>query len=203
MFSSYDIKEDKHTLIFIAGFHLGIPLAICKTKKSIGWEEIREELKESFRVRSSLFKVVSVNYETETSFPLGKPLTIQYLNFFKVVNLPEYFQKPRFSSSNHQYELDNLIWVCPSGVVLVMARISFGIAAILLALISISAVVAQLVSTIDVNSQLGVKERIFLILIGFIIGILSTVGIYILPDRKWYRRLRANKKKRQVKREQK
>ena len=64
-----------------------------------------------------------------------------------------------------------------------------GLAAVLLALISITAVAAQLVSTIDVNSQLGVGERILFIFIGFTIGILSTLGIYMLPI-KWYARLK-------------
>ena len=61
-----------------------------------------------------------------------------------------------------------------------------GIAAILLAVISITAVVAQLVSTIDVNSQLSGLERGYLILIGLVVGVLCTLGIYMLPFAKWY-----------------
>jgi amino acid transporter len=56
-----------------------------------------------------------------------------------------------------------------------------GIAAVLLSLISITAVVAQLISTLDINMQLRIKERTFLILLGFIIGIFATIVIYVLP----------------------
>lgn len=73
-----------------------------------------------------------------------------------------------------------------------------GVAAILLAVISITAVVAQLVSTIDVGFQLNGLERSYLIVIGFVVGILCTLGIYMLPFTKWYLQYK-NKAKRPAK----
>jgi len=149
----YDPNAGKHALIFIAGFHLGIPLALCQTRKSavcrklckivpksicerflhknrdtarksIGWAEISEELSDSFPSRSTCFEVVSVDYEPETRFPLGKPLIIRHLKFFDVFNLPKFLQDAGFTFSADKYKLDNLIWICPSGIVLVAAKIS-------------------------------------------------------------------------------
>lgn len=122
-----DTKAGKHTLVFIAGFHLGIPLAICQTPKSIGWAEISKELSESFSNHSTRFDVVSANYEPETKFPLGKPIIIRHLNFFDMFNLPEFLQQEGFSFSTDRYKLDNMIWICPSGAILVMGKISFDI----------------------------------------------------------------------------
>ncbi|MBC8457361.1 MAG: hypothetical protein H8D67_05125 [Deltaproteobacteria bacterium] len=120
----YEPNAGKHTLIFIAGFHLGIPLALCQTRKSTGWTEISEELSESFSSRSTRFEVISINYEPETKFPLGKPLIIQHLKFFDVFNLPKFLQDAGLSFSSDKYRLDNLIWICPSGIVLVIGKIS-------------------------------------------------------------------------------
>jgi NADH:ubiquinone oxidoreductase subunit 4 (subunit M) len=68
-----------------------------------------------------------------------------------------------------------------------------GISAVLLALISIMAVIAQLVSTIDINYQLDEKNRFVLILCGFVIGVLCTLAIYMLPITKRYTKLKFRK----------
>lgn len=64
-----------------------------------------------------------------------------------------------------------------------------GIAAVILALISLTAVIAQLISTIDFGNTIQAEQRAYLILLGFIIGVLSTLGIYFfhLP-KKLYRK---------------
>lgn len=115
----------KHSLIFMAGFHLGIPLAICQTRKSTGWAQISEELSERFSSTSSLFEVVSINYEPTTNFPLGKPLAIRFLNFLDVLDLQQLLQNAGVSLPANECKLDNLIWVCPSGVVLIMGKMSY------------------------------------------------------------------------------
>jgi len=56
-----------------------------------------------------------------------------------------------------------------------------GFAAVVLALISIASVVAQLISTLDVLNQIRGQERLLLILIGFLLGIVCTIAIIFFP----------------------
>lgn len=71
-----------------------------------------------------------------------------------------------------------------------------GLAAILLALISLTAVTAQLITTIDFANNINWQQRVYLISLGFIIGIISTFIIYLLPHQKrWYKRLKFQKQK--------
>jgi uncharacterized Tic20 family protein len=60
-------------------------------------------------------------------------------------------------------------------------NLRIGIAAIVLALISIVAVAAQLISTLDVSNQIGWQDRLLFILLGFILGIACTVAIVYFP----------------------
>jgi uncharacterized Tic20 family protein len=59
-----------------------------------------------------------------------------------------------------------------------------GLAAIILALISVSAVAAQLVSTIDFANTVDSDIRILLIALGFCLGLGCAFVIYLLPRRK-------------------
>jgi hypothetical protein len=69
-----------------------------------------------------------------------------------------------------------------------------GLAAVLLALISVSAVTAQLVSTIDFGNTVDWQQRVYLIVLGFAVGIICTVTIYLIPHRKkWYRLIRSRR----------
>lgn len=116
-------QPEEYSLTFIAGFHLGIPLAICQTRESTGWIEVRKELSESFSKESAPFELLSVDYEPETNFPLGKPVTIRFLKFFEVFNFKQFLQDEGLLLPPNQYKFDSLIWICPSGVVLVIGRI--------------------------------------------------------------------------------
>ena len=120
-----EATQSKRVLLFVAGFHLGIPLAICQTRKSKNWAEIRKELSGAFSRYPASFEVVSVDYEPETNFPLGNPLTIRYVNFFDVFDLSGYLRDEGFSLRADKDRLLHVIWVCPSGVVLITGGISF------------------------------------------------------------------------------
>lgn len=120
-----DDKAGRHSLILVSGFYTGIPLAVCETEKSSGWSQIRKELEDLFSKPSSAFEPAYIEYDQETDFPLGDPLLIRYRLFFEVVDVRQYLQDLGFTVSTTALNLDHLIWICPSGVVLVLAQVSF------------------------------------------------------------------------------
>jgi len=137
-----DLKYGKHSHLFLSAFRLGIPLAICQTAKAQSWKELREELSTRINDESKHFEVVSDKYDLrtdidktlsrryiETKFPLGDPLTLRLptKEFFNIFNLPKYIADKKFAISDSEYSFDNLIWVCSSGVVLIMGKISFDV----------------------------------------------------------------------------
>lgn len=121
-----DTNPENHSFVFAAAFHLGIPLAICQTRNSSGWLEIKDELEAKFLEHPDVFQIVPFDaYESITKYPLGRPLIIRHLDFFRIYNLPRIFQDEGFALSDDSYKLDHLVWLCPSGVVLLIGRISF------------------------------------------------------------------------------
>lgn len=119
-----DKHAGRHSLIFMAGFHIGIPFAIYHPRAHSKWKEIKLKISQQISQGATLFKVVQMEYDPETNFPIGTPLAITHEDFFKVFRLPNYFRVKR-TFSQRTYKLDHLIWICPTGVVLVMAQISF------------------------------------------------------------------------------
>jgi hypothetical protein len=122
---------DEAQLIFLAGFHMGIPVSIiddlCKPLGesttyrycsdnafvfSPGHDTISSDLNCKFQ-ESGKFDIILQEYAPSVTFPLGKPLIIRYRNFNGVFRWKEL----------SEYASDNLIWICPSGVVLVMGRV--------------------------------------------------------------------------------
>jgi hypothetical protein len=97
----------KAQLIFIGGFHIGIPVSIIdQSAKPFGdhsppsnstrgfscnyngYDTISSDLKSKFEKHSS-FAIVSKEYSPSISFPLGKPLILRYNNFNNVFNWKE------------------------------------------------------------------------------------------------------------------
>jgi hypothetical protein len=119
-------------LVFMAGFHLGVPLSICMPSKdrgdaytffrntgdrsksaARGWDGISAILLSKFKLNDIKFEICGEEYAPSISFPLGKPLLLRYRNFNRI------FQWRDLSG----FASDDLIWVCPSGVVLIMGRL--------------------------------------------------------------------------------
>jgi hypothetical protein len=55
---------------------------------------------------------------------MGQPLALRDSSFFSVVDLPAYLQQVGVPKTPALYELDHLIWVCPSGTVLLMGKVT-------------------------------------------------------------------------------
>ncbi|MGC1377813.1 MAG: hypothetical protein WA821_16390 [Anaerolineales bacterium] len=119
-----DVKTNRHTYVFIAAFHLGVPLGICHTDKSVGWTEIRQEFLERLSKYPDRFEITPVNYDAEVNFPLGDPLIFKSVNFLDIFDLPRFFHEVEFSIPTHPYKLDNMVWICPSGAVFISAKVS-------------------------------------------------------------------------------
>jgi hypothetical protein len=115
----------KHSFSFIAGFHLGFPLAILHVKgAAAGWVEIRNLLSDAFHQNPRNFQVIPLDYDPETAFPLGKPLILQYEGFLESIEFAHDLEILGVPITSGKYKLDHLAWVCPSGIVLLMWRIS-------------------------------------------------------------------------------
>jgi hypothetical protein len=121
----YNTKTDKHTYVFIAAFHLGVPLGICRTNRSVGWTEIRQEFLKELSKYPDRFEIIPVNYDPQVNFPLGDPLILRYVNFLAIFDLPRFFHEVGFPVITHPYKLDNMVWICPSGAVFISAKVSF------------------------------------------------------------------------------
>ena len=119
-----DESAEKHSFSFIAGFHVGFPLAVLQTKGAAGWLEIRDLLFKTFSESSKKFHVISSDYDPETIFPLGKPLIIQYDNFIEDICFISDLEALGVPVKSDKYKLDHLIWICSSGIVLLMWKIS-------------------------------------------------------------------------------
>lgn len=120
MFPS-NINVDKQNIFFVAAGSLGMPLALCSTRKGLGWKHLYTELKDKFSAKS--YKVVNITHNPETFFPLGTPLTIQVPHLFDIFNLRQLQEKTQMLPAN--YKLDHVIWICPSGIILIIGKISF------------------------------------------------------------------------------
>jgi hypothetical protein len=118
----YDDYSGGESVFCLVGFHLGIPLASCQTARSVGWDEIRQELAETLVSRRDQFEASSFDHEAETRFPLGRPIAIRYRPFFQVFNLAGFLSQKQLLPPWSECNLDHLIWICPSGVVMLMIR---------------------------------------------------------------------------------
>jgi len=122
------LKENEHSLLFLAAFHLGLPLAICQTDKSKEWLAIREEIVKKISSKSNRFEVIPFEC-CPTQFPLGDPCSIRDKDFFCFLNLPQYitdyFKEQGLSIDSSDYLCDNQIWICPTGIILIIGKISF------------------------------------------------------------------------------
>lgn len=116
---------DTHNLIFMGAFHLGIPLVICKPTQSEEWSEIQKELTETLSQSPQIFEVINIEFDTETNFPLGKPLMLKHRHFFTVFNLQKLFHEYKIFLKETDFNSDHIIWICPSGAVLFIGQLSF------------------------------------------------------------------------------
>lgn len=131
------IDAQNSSMLFIAGFQLGFPLALSKINKNAGWAPIRDALSEEF-CASADFRVIPENasdksdetdntdimekIRPETNIPLGWPLRIEYLHFAKIFSINEFCEK-RKNSIHTKWDLKSEIWICPTGIVLLVGRI--------------------------------------------------------------------------------
>src|ERR1700733_10961363 len=116
----YIENKEQFSLLAYAGFHIGLPLGLYQSAKGEGWAGIKKELAAGFSSNSALFEVVDPMYDPETRFPLGEPLVLRSNNFFEIFNLRQIFEDENIQVLKPEHKLDNLIWICPSGVVLIM-----------------------------------------------------------------------------------
>ncbi len=123
IFGNQGDKSKSH-LTFFAAFHLGVPLAVCETPKSTGWDGISDEISYNISL-DSRFESTTIKYHPDTHFPLGQPISIRYRDFERIFDTERYLADAGIHISKSQYSIENLIWICPSGIVLVMGELTF------------------------------------------------------------------------------
>jgi len=120
-----DKNAGKHSLVFMAGFHINIPFYLYPTQDPSSWNKVKDQISQRISQSATHFQIAQMDYHPETFFPLDKPLTITYTELFDVFALSTYIQEKRLPLPPHGYKFDHLIWICPTGVILVMVQISF------------------------------------------------------------------------------
>jgi hypothetical protein len=86
--------------------------------------EIHKELDEIFSQNTQIFDVINIEFDPETNFPLGKPLTLKHRHFSTVFDLQKFFHEYKIFLKETDFSFDHVIWICPSGAVLFLAQIS-------------------------------------------------------------------------------
>lgn len=131
------IDAQNSSMLFIAGFQLGFPLALSKFDNNVGWLPIRNVLAEKFCANGDFFVIpengtkkpdnaasadIMEEIRPETNIPLGWPLRIEYLHFEEVFSINKYCEKN--NSIQARWILKSEIWICPTGIVLIVGRLS-------------------------------------------------------------------------------
>lgn len=126
-------------MLFIAGFHVGFPLCLCRTNKKAGWPPIRELLAEAFRSHKDynvIDEIISAGHKKteernilkeikpETNIPLGWPLRIEHSRFNEIFSINTFFEKEKFDHKQTNFDLKSEIWICPTGTVVLIGRIT-------------------------------------------------------------------------------
>jgi len=132
-----NLTTKKKSFLFLGSFNLGIPLTMCQTDKSYTWDALKVELLEKFTAIPK-FKVIldkfipTIDYHhdllesySETKFPLGEPIILLYNEFLKIFDLPKSLENIGIIIPDIKF--DHLIWICRTGIVLIIGKISFDI----------------------------------------------------------------------------
>jgi hypothetical protein len=139
-----------------------------------------------------LFRIFCLQFINESS-PINVRLTGYYM-----IRLEECWREFRLielsDQINNQLQTMEQMFDWIDEVRKEVRNYKIGFAAILLTMVSISAVTAQLISTIDFANTVDWLHRLLLIALGFLVGIISTLIIFFLPNRKkWYRFIKSRK----------
>ena len=116
-----DISNSRHSVLFLAACSLGVPLSLCPNGNDRSWKDLAETLKARLS-RHALFEVVPIDHHPETLFPLGTPITVRSTHLFEVFDLDRFQNDANLLPSDHT--LDHVIWICPSGIVLIIGKVS-------------------------------------------------------------------------------
>lgn len=116
-----DITTSKHSIFYMVACSLGAPLCLCPTQSDTGWLELSGKLTDKL-AKKSFLEIVPIEHHPETFFPLGTPITLRSRRLFEVFNLKQFQGDSNILPAN--CALDHVIWICPSGIVLIIGRLS-------------------------------------------------------------------------------
>lgn len=144
----------------------------------VGDKKLPSELSKDLK----LFRIFCLQFINESS-PINVRLTGYYM-----VQLEKCWKEFRLSELTKQindqlHTVESIVdWLDDNKKE--SKNFKIGVAAIILALISVSAVTAQILSTIDFANTVQWQQRLIFITVGFLVGILFTVFIYRYPKRR-------------------
>jgi len=115
-----------------------------------------------------------------SSHPISIRLTETYMQIIKEFHKNSYVDELQNQIYSQINTIDDIIsWMDTK--ISEQRDLKLGLIAILFTLISISSVCAQIISTVDIYNSVSPLERIYLILIGFIFGLIVSSLIFAIP----------------------
>jgi len=115
-----------------------------------------------------------------SSHPISIRLTETYMQIIKEFHKNSYVDELQNQTYSQINTIDDIIsWMDTK--ISEQRDLKLGLIAILFTLISISSVCAQIISTVDIYNSVSPLERIYLILIGFIFGLIVSSLIFAIP----------------------
>jgi len=115
-----------------------------------------------------------------SSHPISIRLTETYMQIIKEFHKNSYVNELQNQIYSQINTIDEIIsWMDTK--ISEQRDLKLGLIAILFTLISISSVCAQIISTVDIYNSVSPIERIYLILMGFIFGIIVSSLIFVIP----------------------
>jgi hypothetical protein len=115
-----------------------------------------------------------------SSHPISIRLTETYMQIIKEFHKNSYVDELQNQIYSQINTIDDIIsWMDTK--ISEQRDLKLGLIAILFTLISISSVCAQIISTVDIYNSVSPLERIYLILIGFIFGLIVSSLIFAVP----------------------
>jgi hypothetical protein len=146
--------------------------------------ELKRLMVQKSLVRSALPLVKQLKlFITEfvsSSHPISIRLTETYMQIIKEFHKNSYVDELQNQIYSQINTIDDIIsWMDTK--ISEQRDLKLGLIAILFTLISISSVCAQIISTVDIYNSVSPLERIYLILIGFIFGLIVSSLIFAIP----------------------
>lgn len=122
MFSNLNNNSQNYFMLF-AGFHLSTPLTPIENDNSKGWMVNKKVLSNTFE-SNTCYTLLENEFNKEFNYPIGKPILVKINDLDNVFQMKNYLENLVQDHCEDLVSTDNIIWVFPTGVVLICVKFS-------------------------------------------------------------------------------